>query len=113
MHEFFAGLPLAFTGAPILSPRLIDRRSAAFQDTLDLALQRGDLGVNHIPNQIVVHPEIAVNQSVPHAGHGAPFRPGMRASEALGQLFRGFSDDLEAADERTLERLVREETLAG
>lgn len=62
----------------------------------DLPAKFGNSIPDDVPDQVVVHAEVVVNEAVTHPRHGTPFELGMGVCEAGGDLFRSLADDLHA-----------------
>jgi len=59
-----------------------------------------------VPDDVVVDPDVVVNQSISHAGHRPPVHVRVPGPELRRYLLRCLTDDLEAADEGSTEGLV-------
>ena len=73
-----------------------------------LAPQPRHLAGDDVPDQLVIDGEVAVDQPVAHAGHGAPVDRGRRLPQLGGQTLRRFADDLQAAHEGAPEIVARQ-----
>ncbi len=69
--------------------------------------------LDHHPYRVEIDPEIAVNEPVASAGYLLPRYPRLALRQLGAQVFYGFADDLELADDRALHHVVREERLAA
>jgi hypothetical protein len=63
-------------------------------------------------NQIIIDAEVAVDQSIAHAGHGAPFELRVLLPEVLWNVLSRFADYLDAANERSLQSFIDKEFVA-
>jgi len=90
-----------------------DLSSCRPEDPLNLGAQLWNLLLQHIPDEIQVDAEGVVNEPIAHASHRAPFDIAVLWAHILWNALRCLADDLEAANGRTLQRLVILELLAG
>ena len=66
----------------------------------------GNLGLDNVPDEVLVDTEVAVDQTVSHAGHAPPFDLGVFVFEIGGNPLGGFSDNLETPDKRPSQGVV-------
>jgi hypothetical protein len=62
----------------------------------DLLLELRNFACDHVPDEFVVHSEIAMNEPVPHPSGAAPLHLRMPHAHLLRYLLRGLADDLQA-----------------
>ena len=67
--------------------------------------------LNNVPDELVVHAEVVVNQTVAHTGHGAPLHRWMLCAKLRGNFLRRLSDNLKTSYNRTTQRFVHDEVL--
>lgn len=60
----------------------------------DFALQRRQVSLYHIPDQLQIDAEIIMDEFVPHPGDGLPRNVRMSVFEPLRQMFGRFAYDL-------------------
>lgn len=68
------------------------------QNFLNLPLAIGHLLRHHIPNELVVHSEIAVDEPITHPCHAAPLHSGIPRPQLVGNHLGGFAYNFQAAD---------------
>ncbi len=78
-----------------------------------MALQLRSLLLHHVPHELVIHTEVAVDEPVPHPGNQPPLHLRMLRAEPHRELLDRLSDHFQAADERTPKRLVGIEAVEG
>lgn len=64
------------------------------------------LSVYSIPDNVVINPEVVVNQHIAHARDRAPGNVGMRFAPSSGNLLDRFANDFQAADAGALQSLI-------
>jgi hypothetical protein len=74
-------------------------------------LQRLKVPLHDAPHQSEIDAEVSVRQPISHAGDLLPRNIRPSRAGILGELFDGFADDLELADDRILPHAVSEEEL--
>lgn len=72
-------------------------------------MQRWDLVLDNVPDQLKIDAEIAMNQTVARSGHPAPVRVGVAAFEVIGEVLDRFADDFQTADKGPLQRFIGKE----
>ena len=77
----------------------------------DLSSQLWNAVLNDVPDELIVHAKIIMNQTVAHTCHGPPLDGRVLPAKFLRNLLRRLSDDLETPDKCSPERLVRHELL--
>ena len=70
---------------------------------LELALEWTEFRGGDIPHDGVVHSKIVVNEAIAHASHLPPFDVWLLRAQFLRDLFRRLANDLQAADESSLQ----------
>src|ERR1035438_742443 len=60
---------------------------------LALGQDMPELGIEHAPNDFMVHAVVAVRDIVPRAGNLLPGQLRMPAAQIIGQAFYGFAQD--------------------
>lgn len=84
-----------------------------FNQFLDGPVRHGYLVCNHVPDNVVIKPEVAVYQSVAHAGHSPPFPMTILLLEVIRHLLRCLTNDLDTAYELPLQRGIARKLLLG
>jgi hypothetical protein len=63
---------------------------------------RGDVRAPFsIPYELIIHPEVTVNEAVPHPSYRTPLNLRMRCAELLRQILHGLADNFQAAHKGT------------
>ena len=79
----------------------------------DLISKRRDFVGGDIPHNLIVDPEIIVDQPASHTGHRSPLNSRVTILDFLGNLLRGFTDDLQATHESPLMSLIFQKHFFG
>jgi hypothetical protein len=72
------------------------------QQAAKMAAERAELCRGYLPNDGVVNSEVIVDEPISHLCNLLPLHVRLQLAELLWNLLRGFSDDLQAADECSL-----------
>ena len=67
--------------------------------------------LHHVPHQLVVHPEVVVNQAVAHSSHPTPVNVWIPGAKVAWHLLRGLADDFQTANKGPTERWIGNERL--
>src|SRR3990170_6487992 len=80
---------------------------------LDVALNHRHFGHNHIPHEVVIYPQIVMNQPVAHSRHSAPVNMTVLVPDFLRDLFCSLTNDLKTAHKGAFQRFVAQKPCFG
>lgn len=87
-------------------------RRVRLQEPLDVRLQRDELALDDMPDELLVDPDVIMDDPIPQTAHLAPGNIGMPALEFLGQVVRGFANDLQISHHRVDRPIVSQKSRA-
>lgn len=83
------------------------------QDATYLLSKSRNILLHDVPDELIIHAEIVMNQPIAHARHGTPLDVGMSRTKITRDLLCGLANDLKASNDRAPERRVVLKLFAG
>jgi len=76
-----------------------------------LFVQGWDFVSGYVPDEFIVHAEVAVDKSIAHAGHGSPLKLRVFLAKLIRNVLGSLSNNLDTPHNGTLQRLIIEESI--